>query len=86
MIGKYYTPEQQESLKARGELLGEARIRQVEREWQGLIEQVRTEMVNGTDPSGETVQILARRWRSLIAEFTGGNSGIERFLRSCALR
>ena len=80
MIGKYYTPEQQEYLKARGELLGEERIRQVEVEWQELIEQARTEMVNGTDPCSESVQALARRWRSLIAEFTGGDPGIEQSL------
>ncbi|MBD1865540.1 MULTISPECIES: MerR family transcriptional regulator [Trichocoleus] len=80
MVEKYYTPEQQEYLKARGELLGEERIRQIEQEWQELIEQVRAEMEHGTDPSSESVQVLARRWRSLIAEFTGGNSGIERSL------
>lgn len=80
MIGKYYTQEQQGSLKARGELLGEERLRQVEREWQELIEQVRTEMVNGNDPASESVQILAQRWRSFIEEFTGGDSGVERSL------
>ncbi|NJO78934.1 MAG: MerR family transcriptional regulator [Cyanobacteria bacterium RM1_2_2] len=80
MVGKYYTPEQQEYLKARGELLGEERIRQVEQEWQELIEQVRTEMEHGTAPTSESVQILAKRWRSLIAEFTGSDSGIEQSL------
>lgn len=80
MVEKYYTPEQQNYLKARAELLGEERIRQVETEWQDLIEQARTEMINGTDPSSESVQALARRWRSLIQEFTGGNPGIEQSL------
>ncbi len=80
MVGKYYTPEQQEYLKARGELMGEERIRQVEVEWQKLIEQARAEMVNGTDPCSESVQALARHWRSLIAEFTGGDPGIEQSL------
>jgi DNA-binding transcriptional MerR regulator len=80
MVEKYYTPEQQEYLKARAELLGEERIRQVEAEWQELIEQARTEMNNGTDPSSESVQALAQRWRSLIQEFTGGNPGIEQSL------
>jgi len=80
MVEKYYTPEQQDYLKARADLLGEERIRQVETEWQDLIEQARTEMINGTDPSSESVQALARRWRSLIQEFTGGNPGIEQSL------
>lgn len=80
MVEKYYTLEQQEYLKARRELLGEERIRQVEVEWQELIEQARTEMANGTDPCSESVQALAQRWRSLIEAFTGGNPGIEQSL------
>lgn len=49
----------------------------------------RSETVNGTDPSSESVQALARRWRlaqsatpqePLIAEFTGGDPGVERSL------
>ncbi|NJN56745.1 MAG: MerR family transcriptional regulator [Leptolyngbyaceae cyanobacterium SL_5_9] len=80
MVEKYYTPEQQDYLKARADLLGEERIRQVEAEWQNLIEQARTEMINGTDPSSESVQTLARQWRSLVQEFTGGNPGIEQSL------
>lgn len=82
MIGKYYTPEQQDFLKARGEQLGEERIRQVEAEWQSLIEQTRTAMANGTDPASESVQALARRWRELIQEFTGGDPGIQQSLNT----
>jgi MerR family transcriptional regulator, thiopeptide resistance regulator len=82
MIGKYYTPEQQDYLKSRGEQLGQERIRQVEAEWQDLIEQVRTEMEKGTDPSSESVQALARHWRSLIEEFTGGDPGVRQSLNT----
>jgi MerR family transcriptional regulator, thiopeptide resistance regulator len=82
MVGKYYTPEQQEYLKARGEQIGEERIRQVEVEWQELIEQVHAEMANGTDPASESVQALAQRWRSLIEEFTGGDPGIRQSLNT----
>jgi MerR family transcriptional regulator, thiopeptide resistance regulator len=82
MVGKYYTPEQQDYLKARGEQIGEERIRQVEAEWRDLIEQARTEMANGTDPASESVQVLARRWRSLIEEFTGGDPGIRQSLKT----
>lgn len=82
MIGKYYTSEQQEYIKARGEQIGEERIRQVEAEWQDLIEQVRAEMEKGTDPGSKSVQSLARRWQSLIQEFTGGDPGIEQSLNT----
>ncbi|MGV0028295.1 MerR family transcriptional regulator [Phormidesmis priestleyi] len=82
MIEKYYSPEQQEYLKARREAVGEERIRQVEAEWPQLMEQVRAEMEKGTDPTHESVQALARRWLSLIAEFTGGDPGITRSLNT----
>lgn len=36
----------------------------------------------GTDPSDDRVQALAGRWKALIAEFTGGNAGIERSLQT----
>jgi DNA-binding transcriptional MerR regulator len=82
MFEKYYTPEQTEAIKKRGELLGEERIRQVEAQWQELIERVRAEMEKGIDPASESVQVLARRWMELIHEFTGGDVGIEQSLNA----
>jgi MerR family transcriptional regulator, thiopeptide resistance regulator len=76
MIGKYYTPEQMEQLKQRGEMLGEDHIRQVEAEWPELMAKVQAEMDRGTDPADERVQALARRWKELVEEFTGGDPGI----------
>jgi DNA-binding transcriptional MerR regulator len=80
MIESYYTPEQLESLKARGEQLGPERIRQSQQEWADLIAQVRAEMEKGTDPAAPEVQVMARRWRELVEQFTGGDPGIERSL------
>ncbi|KAM3093285.1 MerR family transcriptional regulator [Phormidesmis sp. 146-35] len=82
MLEKYYTPEQLETLKQRQELVGEERIRQVELEWQELLEQVRNEMEKGTDPTSESVLRLARQSLALIHEFTGGDAGIERSLHT----
>lgn len=82
MLGKYYTPEQQDYLKTRAGQIGQERIRQVEAQWQDLIEQARTAMENGTDPADESVQVLARRWRSLIEEFTGGDPSIQQSLNT----
>jgi DNA-binding transcriptional MerR regulator len=81
-LDRYYTPEQLEYLEERRREVGEERIRQVEAEWPELIEQVRAEMEAGTDPSSERVQVLAGRWTELINEFTGGDPGIERSLRT----
>lgn len=80
MFEKYYTPEQLETLNQRRESLGESQIHQVENEWEKLIAQARVEMEKGTSPSSESVQNIARRWRELIDEFTGGDSGIEQSL------
>ena len=82
MVEKYYTPEQLEKIKARGQQVGEERIRQVEAEWPELIAQVRAEMEKGTDPASEQVQLLAKRWMGLIDEFTGGDPEIEKALRT----
>ena len=78
MLEKYYTPEQLQELKERAENIGEERIRQAEAEWQELIEQVRAEMNNGTDPANERVQQLAARWMGLVKEFTDNKPDIER--------
>lgn len=80
MIDKYYTPEQMEQMKQRRETLGEDHIRQVEAEWPELIAKVQAEMDQGTDPADERVQALARRWKELVEEFTGGDPGITKSL------
>ncbi len=82
MVGKYYTLEQQEYLKSRRQELGEERIRQVEAEWQELIQQAQTAMENDCDPASDSVQVLARCWLELIQEFTGGDAGVEKSLNT----
>jgi DNA-binding transcriptional MerR regulator len=80
MFEKYYTKEQLETLKKRGERLGEDHIRAVEGEWPKLIAEVRAEMQKGTDPKDARVQALAKRWNQLVLEFTGGDPGITQSL------
>jgi MerR family transcriptional regulator, thiopeptide resistance regulator len=80
MFQNYYTPEQLEYLKKRGEEIGEERMRQAPADWAELIAQVRAEMEKGTDPTTPYVQSLARRWMALINEFTGGDAGISKSL------
>jgi DNA-binding transcriptional MerR regulator len=80
MVGKYYTPEQMEQMKQRAETLGQDHIHQVEAEWPELIAKVQAEMDKGTDPADERVQQLARRWKELVEEFTGGDPGITKSL------
>lgn len=79
-VNKYYSQEQLEYLGQRRREFGEERIRRFEVEWAEIIEKVRAEMEAGTDPSGEKVQRLAKRWMELVEAFTGGHPGIERSL------
>jgi DNA-binding transcriptional MerR regulator len=80
MSESYLTPEQLAEVQARGRMLGETHIKAVEAEWPTLIANVRAEMEKGTAPSDPNVQAMARRWRELVNEFTGGNPAIEKAL------
>jgi len=73
---KYYTPEQLDQLAQRREQVGEARLQQVQQEWQELFAAYERAMNAGVDPASAEVQALARKSAALIAEFTGGNPGI----------
>ncbi len=76
MMEQYFTPEQLDELAERGRRLGADRIRQVEEEWKELIAAVRAAMDRGDDPASPPVRELARRWKGLVEEFTGGNQEI----------
>lgn len=78
MTDKYFTEEQRDWMKKRGESVAEDRIREVEAEWPRLIAAVREEMNTGTPPDNPRVQALAERWGALVQEFTNGNLGIAR--------
>jgi hypothetical protein len=75
---KYYTPEQLEQLRLRGEQIGAERIRQVEAEWSALFVEVKAAMERGDDPASAHVQGLEKRWAALVKEFSGGDAGLEK--------
>lgn len=77
---KYYTPQQLEQLRRRGEQVGEERILEVQREWTELFAAYARAMEDGLDPASDQVRGLARKSASLIEEFTGGDPGIRRSL------
>ncbi|WP_422931500.1 TipAS antibiotic-recognition domain-containing protein [Singulisphaera sp. PoT] len=80
VIENYYTPEQLAYLEKRREAVGEERIKQSQTDWAELIAEVRAEKEKGTDPADPRVQALAKRWFSLVEEFTGGDPGIRQSL------
>lgn len=72
------TPEQIAELQERRQKLGDAAIKAVEAEWPQLIAKVKAEMEKGTPVTDPRVQEMARRWKELVEQFTGGNKGIEK--------
>jgi DNA-binding transcriptional MerR regulator len=82
MFERHYTPDQLAQLDARRRALGAEGMARAEREWAELIAAVRAERERGTDPRDERMRELAGRWRALVEQFTGGDAGIERSLRS----
>lgn len=77
MHEKYFSDAQLETLKHHRADIGEAAVREAEREWPELIAAMRREMEAGTDPAEPKVAALARRWRELVKAFSGGDAGIE---------
>jgi hypothetical protein len=81
MVERKFTPEQEAFFRQRREAVGDARIKGVEeRDWPQLFADVRAEIARGTDPQSARGHELAERWFGLVAEFTGGDPGIERSL------
>lgn len=76
-LSEYFSADQIERVRKQREVVGEDRIRQVEQEWPKLMAEVETAMKSGADPKSPQVQALAKRWKSLWEEFTGGDPEIE---------
>ncbi|MEO7217709.1 MAG: MerR family transcriptional regulator [Gemmatimonadaceae bacterium] len=73
---KYFTPEQLETLEQRRISVSDARMKEAGDDWNVLIPEVRAAMENGVDPTSPGMLVLARRWKSLLHEFTGGDAAI----------
>jgi MerR family transcriptional regulator, thiopeptide resistance regulator len=81
-VEKYFTPEQLEVLEERRISVGEERMRTVRDDWNEIIPKVRAAMENGTDPTSPEMLALARRWKALVEEFTGGDPAISNAVRT----
>ncbi len=73
MSERYYTPEQQDTLRQRREALAAEGMRAAEQRWVDLIADAEAQRAAGTDPADPRMQAIARRWRDLIEQFTGGD-------------
>jgi MerR family transcriptional regulator, thiopeptide resistance regulator len=79
---KYYSEEALADLAKRGQLWRPERLRQVERDWATLIQEVEAALAASENPASDHAQALAARWQELLAGFTGGNPEMEAGLNS----
>ena len=82
MIERHYTPQQLEQLKERADRLGSEGMRKGQEDWAKLIANVKAEIKKGTAPDSEAGRRLAHCWGALIRQFTGGDAGIAKSLKT----
>ena len=83
-VEKYYTPEQQEQIRKRGDEADWDEIKRNQKEWSQILEDAEAAMKAGTPATDPQVQALARRYSELgqwfAAGFTGGDPGLQESL------
>jgi DNA-binding transcriptional MerR regulator len=79
---KYFTTEQLEVLRDRRVSVGEQRMKEVQDEWAEIIPAVRRAMEQGVDATTPEMLAIARRWKALVEEFTGGDAQIAGAVRT----
>ena len=76
----YFSESARAKVEARRALWTPELQERATRDWTTLIADVGAAVERREDPQGEAGQALAERWRSLLAEFTGGDPDIQRGL------
>jgi MerR family transcriptional regulator, thiopeptide resistance regulator len=73
---KYFTTEQLEVLRDRRTSITEAHMHEVRDSWNEIIPKVRNAMAANVDPTSPEIIAIAKRWKALVEEFTGGDPKI----------
>lgn len=71
-----YTDEEMQTIRTRGNKLGQAKIESVEQEWPRLIAAMKTQLDAGKPADDPETLRLAGRWKQLVELFTGGDPAI----------
>ena len=71
----YYTPEAQQTIAQRASTISKGDIEKGQRAWTELIAEVEA-AAKHEDPASERTQELAKRWKSLVNEFTRGDAAV----------
>ena len=73
---KYFTAEQLEVLRDRRTSITEEHMKEVRDSWNEIIPKVRNAMAANVDPTSPEILAIAKRWKALVEEFTGGDPKI----------
>jgi len=79
---KYFTTEQLEVLRERRDSIDQAHMNDVHDAWNEIVPKVRRAMAENVDPASPEIQTIARRWKALVEEFTGGDPKIAQAVRT----
>lgn len=79
---KYFSTEQLEVLRERRTSITEQHMQEVRDSWNEIIPRVRDAMKAKVDPASPEMLAIARRWRALVEEFTGGDPKIAQAVRT----
>lgn len=77
---KYYSDEAQAKVEERKTLWSPELQARISQQWSELFADIGASLTE--DPAGPKAQALLTRWRSLVAEFTGGNLAIQQGLNA----
>lgn len=79
---KYFAPEQLEVLRDRRSTIGQDHMDEVRDSWNEIIPKVRNAMAANVDPASPEILAIAKRWKSLVEEFTSGDPKIAGAVRT----
>ena len=79
---KYFTTEQLEVLRDRRTSISEQHMNEVRNSWNEIIPRVRNAMAANVDPASPEILAIAKRWKALVEEFTGGDPKIAQAVKT----
>ena len=77
---QYYSDEAKAKIDARRHLWSPELQERVTKQWNELFRDVDTLIGDGIDPASERAQVVARRWKTLVEGFTGGDPEVQKGL------
>lgn len=69
----YFTTEQLDKMKFLYEQYDEKDLKETEKKFSDILEEIRKEMTKGTPPNDNNVRILVNKWAEIVYSFTGND-------------